>query len=306
MLIFLLQKESCSPPNSPNEILGSAPEDGPEDAATELNASPSLQTSTQCVDQQPLDTVCSAAGGGDVSPVHTPVGVTPETRDLSPKPNTESVLSVSPINNSALSPHKTPLRTGFADDVDSDKDISQGATSLKPTTNNLEEIKRSSHIKTPSSSSKHSQLSDRKMGQLTLVQTSGSSHSGGAGGVRVFTPPTTPDRARRSSSFSKLQRPTHTSGSTSSQTSTKLKNLLPWQSDAGKHTKLAESDTESRSSLHSDRLTTLDDKERSFEELISGGGTIHCTITPDPIRNMEVNPSNIHPVLRLSDFVCLD
>jgi len=49
-----------------------------------------------------------------------------------------------------------------------------------------------------------------------------------------------------------------------------------------------ESDGESHSSHHSDRFASLDDKQRNFEELISSGDTIHCTITPDPIRNMEV------------------
>lgn len=116
---------------------------------------------------------------------------------------------------------------------------------------------------------------DRKIGHLHLVSTS-STYSERGTSVRVFTPPATPDKSRRSSSFS---RPIHTSGSTSSQTSI-LKTLVSY----GKH----ESDAESRSSHNSERLTSLDDKERSFEELISSGGTIHCTITPDPIRNMEV------------------
>ncbi|KAI5805824.1 hypothetical protein EDC01DRAFT_626636 [Geopyxis carbonaria] len=170
-----------------------------------------------------------------------------------------------------------------------------------------------SHLKQSSSSSKHSQISERKIGQLNLVPTSNSMHSIGSDrstGVRVFTPPATPDHSRRSSSFSKMQRPIHTSGSTSSQTSTKLKSFIPWPNDSGKHTRVQESDNESRSSLHSDRLASLDDKERSFEELISGDGTIHCTITPDPIRNMILHGSPPHdstekraPTADLADFL---
>jgi len=147
---------------------------------------------------------------------------------------------------------------------------------------------RSQH-KHSASLSGHS-FSDRKIGQLQLVQSSASTHSIASDrgtSVRVFTPPATPDKSRRSSSFSKNQRPIHTSGSTSSQASI-LKSFLPWPHDGTKHTKMHESDGESHSSRQSDPLASLDDKQRSFEELISSGNTIHCTITPDPIRNMDV------------------
>lgn len=146
----------------------------------------------------------------------------------------------------------------------------------------------SHHVRNASSASSGHSLSDRKIGQLQVVQ--GSSSDRGTSGTRVWTPPATPDKSRRSASFSKVQqRPIHTSGSGSSQTSI-LKSFVPWpNTDSAKRGKSNESDAESKSSLQgSDHFSNLDDKERSFEELISSGGTIHCTLTPDPIRNMEV------------------
>lgn len=141
--------------------------------------------------------------------------------------------------------------------------------------------------------SQNSQLSDRKLGQLTLIQPPGSTTSlpiERGSGMRAWTPPQTPNKTRRSSSFGKIQRPV-TAHSGTSQSSTKLKSLISWPMENGKQTKATESDNDSRSSLHSERpsmrLVSLD-KERSFEELISSGDTIHCTITPDPLRRMEV------------------
>jgi len=173
---------------------------------------------------------------------------------------------------------KTPTRPDifFADDDSS------------PSPKSRSESVSQAHLKHVSSSSSGHSLSDRKIGQLHLIQSSASSHSERGTNVRVWTPPATPDKSRRSSSFSKVQRPIHTSGSTSSSQASILKTFIPWPHDGGKHTRVHESDGESRSSHYSDHLASVDDKERSFEELISSGGTIHCTITPDPIRNMEV------------------
>lgn len=140
--------------------------------------------------------------------------------------------------------------------------------------------------------SQHSQLSDRKLGQLTLIQPPCSTTSLPIAGnnMRAWTPPQTPNKTRRSLSFGMIPRPV-TAHSGTSQSSTKLKSLIPWAMENGK-TKSPESDDDSRSSLHSERpstkLTGSGDKERSFEELISSGDTIHCTITPDPLRRMEV------------------
>ncbi|CUS10489.1 unnamed protein product [Tuber aestivum] len=134
-----------------------------------------------------------------------------------------------------------------------------------------------SHSKKGSSSSKHSQysqLSDRKIGQLTLVKPSSSSgisiSSERANGVRVWTPPTTPDKSRRSSSFSKAQRPIYSSGSSTSQSA---------------------------------RLADMDERERSFEELISRRDPIRCTITPDPIRRIEGSPRSQTQTAELADFL---
>ena len=73
------------------------------------------------------------------------------------------------------------------------------------------------------------------------------------------------------------------SPSTSSQ---KLKSFITWPSEGGKQSDDAAS---IRSEKYSRRIGSMDDKERSFEELIQSGGTIHCTITPDPIRDIKVS-----------------
>lgn len=140
--------------------------------------------------------------------------------------------------------------------------------------------------------SQHSQLSDRKLGQLTLIQPPCSTTSLPISGsnMRAWTPPQTPNKTRRSLSFGMIPRPV-TAHSGTSQSSTKLKSFIAWPMENGK-TKVPEPDDDSRSSLHSERpsmkLAGSGDKERSFEELISSGDTIHCTITPDPLRRMEV------------------
>lgn len=145
--------------------------------------------------------------------------------------------------------------------------------------------------------SQHSHLSDRKLGQLTLIQPPCSTTSLPIGNnMRAWTPPQTPNKTRRSLSFGMIPRPV-TAHSGTSQSSTKLKSFIPWPMENVK-TKVPESDDDSRSSLHSERMSTklasLDDKERSFEELISSGDTIHCTITPDPLRRMEVRDEMIN------------
>jgi hypothetical protein len=185
-------------------------------------------------------------------------------------------------------PVATPTRSEtFFLDEDSPTNLKSCADAVPPTP---VERNASSHSKRHSSGSSGHSLSGHKIGQVQLIQSSASIRSipsERTANARVFTPPSTPDKSRRSSSFSKIQRPIHTSGSASSQASI-LKTFIPWPHDGAKYTKVQEPDSESRSSHHSERLTNLDDKERSFEELISSGGTIHCTITPDPIRNMEV------------------
>ncbi|KAI5853204.1 hypothetical protein DFP73DRAFT_523235 [Morchella snyderi] len=197
---------------------------------------------------------------------------------------------------------RRPSATTLAESIDSDdesptttahKYFVEGGRLTPGGTNQISGEYFAHAKKTSSASSKysqHSQLSDRKLGQLTLIQPPGSTVSlpSERGNVRAWTPPQTPNKSRRSSSSGKAQRPV-TSHSGTSQNSTKLKCLIAWPMESGKQSR--ESDDESRSSLHSERpstkLASLDDKERSFEELISSGDTIHCTITPDPLRRME-------------------
>ncbi|KAA8892742.1 hypothetical protein FN846DRAFT_1009590 [Sphaerosporella brunnea] len=205
-------------------------------------------------------------------------------------------------------PVMTPTRseTFFFDEGEASPSNNQGRVDMVPTAAGGH---RTSHSKHHSSARNGvNSLSEHKIGQVQLISSSASMQSippERAGNARVFTPPTTPDTSRRSSSFSKIQRPIHTSGSASSQASI-LKTFIPWPHDGAKYSKVHhESDGESRSSHHSERLARHDDKERSFEELISSGGTIHCTITPDPIRNMEKgrdSPSQKTPTADLADF----
>jgi hypothetical protein len=192
-------------------------------------------------------------------------------------------------------PANTPTHSGSFFLDESPKNSRSRADTVVPPS--PKDRSASSHSKNHSSGSSWNSLSDRKIGQVQLIQSSASTHSmpsDRASNARVFTPPATPEKTRRSSSFSKIQRPIHTSGSATSQASI-LKTFIPWPHEGAKYAKVHESDGESRSSHHSERLASLDDKERSFEELISSGGTIHCTITPDPIRNMEVPLAIYHP-----------
>lgn len=196
---------------------------------------------------------------------------------------------------------RRPSATTLTEMLDSDDDSSIATSQrgrLTPASTNQIASDYFAHTKQASSASskysQQSQLSDRKLGQLTLIQPPGSTTSlpiDRGNGVRAWTPPHTPNKSRRSSSSGKVQRPV-TSHSGTSQSSAKLKSLILWPMETGKQTKVHESDDESRSSLHSERpsikVGNLDDKERSFEELISSGDTIHCTITPDPLRRMEV------------------
>ncbi|KAL7274261.1 hypothetical protein RUND412_002840 [Rhizina undulata] len=190
----------------------------------------------------------------------------------------------------------------------SDDDSSIAASNKESLVRAHSENESSSHSKQLSTgSSKYSQQSDRKNSQNIPGHPSSSSlsiSSDRGAGMRIWTPPATPNKSRRSSSFSKMSRPTHTSSSSASQASVKLKTFMTWPTETGKYGKVQDSDDDSRSSLysekHAQRLANMDDKERSFEELISSGGTIHCTITPDPLRNME--PSKRTPTSELADF----
>jgi hypothetical protein len=114
---------------------------------------------------------------------------------------------------------------------------------------------------------------------------------------RVFTPPATPrpsdfpgmTKGRRSDSIGKDKRP-KTSGSDTSRTSHKLKGLISRSSDE-KQGKQSTSDTDENGSVvsekHSQMVASLDEKERSFEQLIRSDETIQYTLTPQNMREME-------------------
>lgn len=146
--------------------------------------------------------------------------------------------------------------------------------------------KSSLHSKHPSSSNTGMEnIPERRKASYTTIQTS---PNAGALLLERSTTGSPSSRSRRSESFGKgSQRQIHTSGSSNSQGSQKLKAFMTWPTDNGRR---HESDDSSsiRSEKLANRLVNMDDKERSFEELIQCGGTIHCTITPDPIRDIHV------------------
>ncbi|KAG0641725.1 hypothetical protein HOY80DRAFT_1111054 [Tuber brumale] len=271
------------------------------------------------VGRAPASPVCHvAAASSDVESMHS-AGIveTPRSTEDQPPPVPEKAAK-RPSTAPAASDRTGAVGSTVVSDDGTLVAISRGASRTGTSTHpaaNLTGNGNSSHSKKGSStSSKHSQysqLSDRKIGQLTLVQPSSSSFisisSERANGVRVWTSPTTPDKSRRSSSFSKAQRPIYSSGSSTSQSSAKFKSFVSWPVGGGGHSKAPESDDESHSSLHSERqsakLANMDERERSFEELISRNDTIHCTITPDPIRRIEGSPRSITQTADLVEFL---
>ncbi|RPA96596.1 hypothetical protein L873DRAFT_1220684 [Choiromyces venosus 120613-1] len=284
----------------------------------EVEKTPMRQPQQENQAERPLVTpVYHAAGTSDVQSMQ-PAGIVETPRSTEDQPSQalekaeKRVLTAPAVNNHTEIVDSAVNSDGEIPVVTSRKG-SRTETSTHPTAN-LAGNENASHSKKGSSSSKHSQhsqLSDRKIGQLTLVQPSSSSaisiSSERASGVRVWTPPATPDRSRRSSSFSKAQRPIYSSSSSTSQSSAKFKSLVSWPVGSAGHSKVPESDDESRSSLHSERqsakLANMDERERSFEELISRNDTIHCTITPDPIRRIEESPRSKTQTADLADFL---
>ncbi|CAZ82563.1 unnamed protein product [Tuber melanosporum] len=271
------------------------------------------------VGRAPASPVCHvAAASSDVSSMHS-AGIveTPRSTEDQPPPVPERAAK-RPSTAPAASDRTRAVDNAVVSDDDILVVINRQGSGMETSTYpgaSLTGNGNSSHSKKGSStSSKHSQysqLSDRKIGQLTLVQPSSSScisiSSERANGVRVWTSPSTPDKSRRSSSFSKAQRPIYSSGSSTSQSSAKFKSFVPWSVGSAGHSKAPESDDESHSSLHSERqsakLANMDERERSFEELISRGDTIHCTITPGPIRRIEGSPRSTTQTADLVEFL---
>ena len=100
-------------------------------------------------------------------------------------------------------------------------------------------------------------------------------------------------RARRSNSSSGDKRPIHTSGSGTSQVSHKLKGFIGRQhGDTDKEPIPFRTSSEESGSVisdkHSQTIAKVDDKQRSFEQLMESDETIQYTLTPQNMRQMEV------------------
>lgn len=106
--------------------------------------------------------------------------------------------------------------------------------------------------------------------------------------------------SRRSNSSSRDRRPTHTSGSGTSQVSQKLKGLigrqyadnekelLPFRTSSEESGSVSASASAS-SDKHSQTIVKVDVKQRSFEQLMQSDETIQYTLTPQNMREIEVS-----------------
>lgn len=105
--------------------------------------------------------------------------------------------------------------------------------------------------------------------------------------------------SQRSNSSGRDKRLTHTSGSGTSQVSQKLKGLIGRQhGDIDKETFPLRTSSEESGSVnvsvsassdkHSQTVAKVDDKQRSFEQLMQSDETIQYTLTPQNMREMEV------------------
>lgn len=113
--------------------------------------------------------------------------------------------------------------------------------------------------------------------------------------------PLTPT-GRNSSSSNRDLRLVHTSSSSTSQVSQKLKGFLGRESsDGNRQTVLSRNSSEGNGSIISDqyslRTPKADDKQQSFEELINSNETIQYTLTPHSMRKMEVRTSMSYKTL---------
>ncbi|KAK6337554.1 hypothetical protein TWF730_002951 [Orbilia blumenaviensis] len=111
-------------------------------------------------------------------------------------------------------------------------------------------------------------------------------------GVRVWTPPATPDAAkggRFKATLSKTKGHAH-STSVSSQTSAKLKGFMsgrPTTAD-DKRQVSSRQDWDNESSYSDTHASKIDEKERSFEQLINSGATLQYTLTPDNVKRIDL------------------
>lgn len=215
-------------------------------------------------------------------------------------------------------PNLTPLRELMDAAPDASDEASSPATSYETLKSDGNELgtpkeytvgsvaRRSpalSHAKTPSEASR-AKLTDLRK-QLPAVYT-GTGTANGTERAAVQRVSHNPVTARepvsplvRRSNSSGDRRPTHTSGSGTSQVSQKLKGLIGRQhGDNDKESiPLRTSSEESGSSdKHSQTVTKVDEKQRSFEQLMQSDETIQYTLTPQSMREMEVYASTSVPL----------
>ncbi|KAJ6257351.1 hypothetical protein Dda_8240 [Drechslerella dactyloides] len=113
-------------------------------------------------------------------------------------------------------------------------------------------------------------------------------------GVRMWTPPATPDGAkgRYKATITKSASKGHgQSNSISSQTSAKLKNFIsgrPTTADEKRQGNRGDWDNESTYSDTRTHTSKADEKERNFEQLINSGTTLQYTLTPDNVKRIDL------------------
>ncbi|KAF3913348.1 hypothetical protein ABW20_dc0104949 [Dactylellina cionopaga] len=122
------------------------------------------------------------------------------------------------------------------------------------------------------------------------VSTPTSAHNERAG-LRVWTPPATPDASkggRFKATLNKTKGHGH-SNSMSSQTSAKLKNFIGGRpTTADEKRQGSRQDWDNESAYSDTHASKIDEKERSFEQLINSGTTLQYTLTPDNVKRIDL------------------
>ncbi|EPS39385.1 hypothetical protein H072_6821 [Dactylellina haptotyla CBS 200.50] len=107
-------------------------------------------------------------------------------------------------------------------------------------------------------------------------------------GVRVWTPPATPDAAKGRYKATLNKSKGHgQSNSISSQTSVKIKNLISGRPPTAEE-KRTRQDWDNESAYSDTHASKIDEKERSFEQLINSGTTLQYTLTPDNVKRIDL------------------
>lgn len=112
------------------------------------------------------------------------------------------------------------------------------------------------------------------------------------------TPPSSPGGY---SSFGKIPpRAIHTSCSTHSTSSAKVKAFMSFPNESDKK-RDSDDSVSIKSEKRARKLADMDERERSFEELVNSGATLHCTIaTADPTR--DVNTPDLATVIKTATY----